>query len=217
MKVFVTVPCQPHWMHKSVAHVLLKIQREDRFPVVISMPSNKPLENNQHHIVREFLDGDYTHWFTIDADNPPVGPNPLDLVLADKDIIGLPTPVYHSPEKKGERFIYFNCYDWDEKAEAYREHLISSGWNRVHAIGGGCMLIARRVFENPVMEKAPFRRTMDQYGRVVVGNDLSFSQRAIKQGFKIWVHSDYQCDHFCEVSLREVLRLSHEMAFEGRQ
>ena len=158
------------------------------------------------------MEGDYNYWLSIDADNPPID-NPLDLVELDKDIIGLPTPVWHFTEKKkGERPIYWNAYDYVPEEDAYKEHLPRTGLQKVDAIGTGCFLIARRVFENPEMRKAPFERKLLEDGRVNKGNDISFCERARGQGFEIYSHYDYPCMHFNELELNEVIK---ENAKEG--
>lgn len=203
-KVLITVPCQPHWLHKRVARNLFQFQNEwHTCPLVIDMPSNKPLENTQHHIIQDFLAGDYTHWLSFDADTP-LERNPLELLALDKDIIGCPTPVWHWTGKKGERPIYLNAYQLDPSTGAYREWPTKSGLQRVDAIGGGCMLIARRVFEHTSMQGGAFLRKLNPDGTVERGNDIAFSERARAAGFEIWTHYDYMTDHCNELSLKEV-------------
>jgi hypothetical protein len=206
-KILVSVPSL-HWIHKHVVHRLLLLQKDKRYKLEIVLPSNKPYENNLHHIVRDFLDGDYDFWLNIDADNPPTQ-NPLDLVELDKDIIGLPTPVWHFDEKntkKGERPVYWNAYDYVKKDDAYKEHQKREGLQKVDAIGTGCFLMSRRVFENPEMQKGAFTRKLYPDGRVHKGNDISFCERAAEQGFEIYSHFDYPCMHFSEVELNQVVR-----------
>lgn len=166
-------------------------------------PSNKPYENNLHHIVNAFMAGDYDFWLSMDADNPPQN-NPLDLVELDKDIIGLPTPIWHYTQKPKERPIYWNAYDYVPGKGAYREHQTRKGLQRVDAIGTGCFLISRRVFEDPEMRNGPFTRKLNLDGTVDRGNDISFCERARERGFEIYCHFDYPCNHFSEVELNEV-------------
>ena len=166
------------------------------------MPSHKPYENNLHHIVNDFMKGDYDFWLNIDSDNPPMH-NPLDLIELDKDIIGLPTPIWHYVGKKGERPIYWNGYDYDQSNDAYREHPVREGLQKVDAVGTGCILISRRVFENEQMRKKPFERKLNEDGTVNKGNDISFCERVREQEFEIYCHYDYPCDHFSENSLTE--------------
>lgn len=208
LRVLVTVP-NLHWINKHVVHKLLLLQHEKRYAVTITMPSNKPLENNQHHIVKDLLEGGYDYWLSIDDENPPTN-NPLDLIELDKDIVGFPTPVWHYTRKPGERPIYLNAYSWDEKAGAFREFHPQTGVQRVDAVGGGCFLAHRRVFEHPDM-RGCFTRILNDDGTVEFGNDMSFCKRATEAGFEIWAAFDYQdrsyvCDHFVELSLLEIAR-----------
>jgi hypothetical protein len=205
MKVLITVT-NTHWIHKAVVFVLLKLFNDRRYEIKIMLPTHKPYVNNLNHIVKDFHKGEYDFWLNIDSDNPPLK-NPLDLVILNRDIIGLPTPIWHfKGEKKGERPVYWNAYDYDQRSGAYREHQLREGLQLVDAVGTGCVLIARRVFEDPVMRQAPFMRTWSGEGTVDKGNDISFCERARKQGFEIYAHFDYSCDHFSEMSMNEMVR-----------
>ena len=162
--VLVTVP-NLHWVSTYVTERLLRLIQDRRYRVRISMPSNKPYENNQHHIVKDFLAGEYDYWLSIDADNPP-SRNPLDLVELDLDIVGLPTPVWHfTGDPPGERPIYFNVYK-AHPGGAYNEWQPQEGLQKVDAIGTGCFLVARRVFEHPDMRKGAFARKVNPDGTV---------------------------------------------------
>jgi hypothetical protein len=179
---------------------------DKRYKVKIEWPSNKPYENNLHHIVKDFLKGGYDYWLSMDADNPPLE-NPLDLVAFDKDIIGLPTPIWHYTGKPGERPIYWNVYKiHGDGSEGYNEWQERDGLQKVDAIGTGCFLIARRVFEDPNMQNGAFTRKLNPNGTVDRGNDISFCERARDCGFEVWAHFDYPCNHFSEIELNEVAR-----------
>lgn len=182
---------------------LMGLSRDPR--VVIILPSHRPYENALHHVVKDFVAGGYDYWLNIDADNPPIK-NPLDLIALDKDILGLPTPVWHWTGVNDDRPIYWNAYSWDEKAQAFREYLPQDGLRRVDAVGTGCMLVARRVFKDPKMLVAPFQRSLAPDGTVDVGNDLAFCRRATRCGFEVWAHFDYPCRHYQEVELTEVIQ-----------
>lgn len=201
--IYVTVPCE-HWIHKAVLRCLLLIQGDPRYCTRIEWPSHKPYENNLHHCASEFLESDCDFWLSMDSDNPPRR-NPLDLVDLNLDIVGLPTPIWHYVGKKGERPVYWNAYDYDSSVDAYREHHPREGLQRVDAIGTGCFLIARRVFEDPRMQRGAFIRKLYPNGTVHKGNDMSFCERARSCDFQIWAHFDYPCDHFSELELNEVV------------
>jgi hypothetical protein len=161
------------------------------------------------------MDQGFDYWVSFDSDNPPYK-NPLDLINLDLDIVGCPTPVWHfrGTEKEGSRPIYWNAYSYVEEEDAYREYQPQKGLQRVDAIGTGCFVIARRVFEHPEMRKGPFIRKTLPDGRVDKGNDISFCERATACGFDIWAHFDYQCMHFNEIELNEIIR-AHEILFRG--
>lgn len=202
--ILVTVPNQ-HWIHSSVVRVMMLLLKDGRCGAVIQSPAHKPYVNNLHHCVNEFMSGQYDYWLNIDADNPPVS-NPLDLVQLDKDIIGLPTPVWHFEGKEGERPVCYNGYDYDSAVDAYREHTPQEGLQLVDAVGTGCILIARRVFEHHDLRHGAFFRTWNADGTMDKGNDIAFCERARRAEFDIYCHYDYPCDHFSELSLRESIR-----------
>lgn len=213
-KILVSVP-NTGSIHKLVSLATNKLLMDKRYACNIIYPTHNPYENNLHHIVNDFMAGDYDFWLNIDSDNPPEA-NPLDLVTYDLDVIGLPTPVWHFTGKtKGERPIYENAYKYVPSEDAYTEWPDKVGLQRPDAVGTGCVLYSRRVFENPEMRKAPFQRIWNADGTVERGNDISFCERATKQGFLIFAHYDYRCKHFCELELHEVARAFHEL-YKGK-
>jgi hypothetical protein len=188
---------------------------DGRYKNTIIMPSHKPYENNLHHIVNDVLKDGYDFWLNIDSDNPPER-NPLDLVALNKDIIGMPTPVIHMDGKhSGDPPVYLNAYDYIPEVGAYRPHSVFRGLRKVDAVGTGCVLFARRVFEHPEMQKGCFTRKLYKDGTVNKGNDISFCERARENGFEIYAHYDYYCDHFSETSINEMV--AHYSEFFDKQ
>jgi|TARA_Y100000034_G_scaffold52908_1_gene65000 hypothetical protein len=204
-----------HWIHKTVVRRMLQLMMDGRYKNTIIMPSHKPYENNLHHIVNDVLKDGYDFWLNIDSDNPPER-NPLDLVALNKDVIGLPTPVIHFDGKgTGDAPVYLNAYDYVPGADAYRPHSVFRGLRKVDAVGTGCVLFARRVFEHPEMQKGCFTRKLNPDGTVERGNDISFCERARENGFEIYAHYDYYCDHFSETSINEMV--AHYSEFFDKQ
>lgn len=206
--VLVSVP-NTGYIHKKVVLSLLKLQLDTRYRTTIIFPTWNPYEHSLHRIVNDFMEvyKDCSFWLNIDSDNPPMN-NPLDLIELDRDIIGMPTPVWHftGKEKKGERPLYYNAYNYDLGEKAYIEHLPREGLQRVDAVGTGCLLVSKRVFINSEMRKSPFVRIWGVDGTVERGNDIAFCERARNQGFEIYAHYDYPCMHFCELELNEVVK-----------
>ena len=172
----------------------------------IITPTHRPFENNLHHIVQDLLKREYDFWISFDPDNPPIN-NPIDLIALDKDIIGCPTPVWHNakPGTPGERPYMWNAWDYVPDADAYKEHAIKKGLQKVDAVGTGCIVMARRVFEDPRMQTGCFARSYHADGTVEKGNDIRFCERARACGFEVYAHYDYMCMHFNEIELGEVI------------
>lgn len=202
---FPTSPASPY-LHKQVVFASWRLLADKRFEITPMIPSHNPFENNLNHIVKDFIAGDWDYWLSMDADNPPKF-NVLDDVELDLDIIGFPTPVWHwtGNEPKGERPIYYNAYDYVKEADAYKPHEPMEGIQSVDAIGTGCFMIARRVFEHPDMQKGAFLRSWYEDGTVHKGNDIMFSERARAAGFNIYCDYDKLCMHFNELELNEVV------------
>jgi hypothetical protein len=150
--------------------------------------------------MNDFLDHNEDYWLSMDDDNPPCK-NPLDMVSEDRDIVGFPTPVWHSAVP-GDRPFYLNALRKVE--DGYKPVDIIDGWQEVDAIGSGCFMVSRRVMQALRYDK-PFMRQWGKDGRVTLGGDYSFCEKARARGFRIWVHSDYICDHFNELPLNEVI------------
>lgn len=206
--VLVSIPTSPSnpYIHKKVVMILPWLYFDQRYKVKIIYPTYNPFENNLHHIVNQFVEEGYDYWLNIDNDNPPMN-NPLDLIELDKDIIGLPTPVLHTDDSKlGDSPVYLNAYKLFSEELGYKAYTPTEGLQQVDAIGTGCFIISKRVFENLEMRKAPFQRIYNEDGTVERGNDIAFCERAKKQGFEIWTHYDYQCEHFNEVPLANLFK-----------
>ena len=214
MRVLVSFPVSPSdpKLHKSVVFTSWRLLADKRYQLTMEIPSHKPFENNLHKIVEDFLKENYAFWLSIDADNPP-RKNPLDLIKLNRDIIGLPTPVWHYIGKPGERPIYWNAYDYVPNEGAYKEHNPKIGLQKVDAIGTGCFLVSKRVFLHKKMQGA-FTRILNKNGTVLKGNDIAFCERARYCGFDIYAHYDYPCDHFTNLNLNEVTQ-AFEQLYKG--
>lgn len=192
------------WVHKLVTLALLRLQQDRRYDVTIIMPTWRPYEHALNRVVQDFLAQGFDYWLNIDDDNPPLR-NPLDLVELDRDVVGLPTPVWANM-KPGDWPIYFNALN--RAGDGYRplQGPECDGLREVDAVGSGCWLVARRVLE----KAPPFRRTYDARGFVVDGPDFDFCRSVTALGFKVWAHFGYPCDHVNPLPLIEVQRAMAE-------
>ena len=211
-------------IHKLVVFAVMKMMQDPRHTVTFIAPTWSPYVQNLHKTVNDFLAQGHDFLLLVDDDNPPLK-NPLDLVELDLDIIGLPTPVWHSAVK-GDRPFYYNAlmnvYDDDGKFLGQKPldsypGFIGSGLKVCDAVGTGCVLIARRVLLK-LMKLAkgkpfdtPFMREWNDKGEVILGNDFAFCKRAKAAGFQVWAHFDYTCQHFNELEIQETIRSFAEM------
>ena len=202
------------WLRKEVAEAAMRMAADSRFHVTWTAPTRNDYVHNLHGVVNLFLEGDWDFLLNMDDDNPPTR-NPLDLVAEDLDVVGLPTPVWHNAVP-GDRPYYFNTYMLKPGTDGYMPAqdaagFYAKGFQRVDAVGTGCVLIARRVLAtlmrrckgNPM--EAPFMRRWNDRGEAVRGNDLAFCERVKAAGFEIWTNYDYPCSHFVERDLIEVI------------
>jgi GT2 family glycosyltransferase len=146
----------------------------------------------------------------MDSDNPPMasrGRNPLELAELDKDVVVLPTPIFHGGWKNP---FLFNCYDVADDGDGYVEHHPQEGLQEVDVGGSGCMLIARRVLE--ALAPIPFRCGNDENGIQIYGEDFMFCEKAREKGFSIWSHFDYVCHHYKEVDLLDYHVSAHRQS-----
>ena len=200
-RVYLTCPNGSGWIHKKTHFQIFKIITSSKYKIRHDAPTNSPYVDNLHRCIKDFLRNGDDFWLTMDADNPPIK-NPLDLIKLDLDVIGFPTPVWHSVVK-GDRPWYFNAMD--AVPGGYKPHEKCDGLQEVDAVGSGCLLIARRVIEK-LRWQQPFMRQWLLDGTVGIGGDFSFCEKAKSAGFKIWAHFDYLCQHFNELELLEVIQ-----------
>jgi SAM-dependent methyltransferase len=183
---------------------------DNRCDVIYDDTSEKPTDSCRNQIVKNFLECSAVPDFLlfIDSDNPPFY-NPLPLVEKDKDIIACPTPIWYNKIAQGgvgAMPIIWNCFDYLPSRQGWREHAPRGGFQEIDSAGTGCLLIKRRVLENPDM-RPPFRRGWDEYGIAKVGSDMLFCQRAKNLGFEVWADYDYPCMHFKSRDLVEIFQL----------
>ncbi len=199
--VYITVPNGKGWVHKHVHFAVCRMLGDGRFRIRHDCPTHSPYVHNLHKCMYDFLDGGEGYWLSMDDDNPPTR-NPLDLIEYDCDLIGCPTPVWHSAVE-GDRPWYFNALD--RKPDGYVPHEPCEGLQEVDAIGSGCFLVARRVMM-ALKDQQPFMRQWGEDGLVELGGDYSFCRKVKAAGFKVWAHYDFPCQHFNEIEVGEAIQ-----------
>ena len=227
-KVMIGVPNLGWNRCELTNHLMMTVTRENRYQLSTHWPSDKPYEKNINKFVRDtFLPSEADYLWLIDSDNPPqeiegrgpdprTGPryNPLDLVELDRDIISCPTPqpregdvfwviMDDAPEQEGVK--------WEAVRQVPPEKRRSL--QKIDATGSGCILIARRVLEDPEM-RAPFLQNWNEDGIPELTGDFTFCKRARKAGYSVWAHWDYRCAHFKETDVTDRFRIGAQ-AFQN--
>jgi hypothetical protein len=206
-RIMISVP-NLGWIHYSVVQSLLKIRYDSRVNASLALSTWRPYEHNLHKTIKQLLESEkhYDYWLNIDADNAPKH-NPLDLIWLNKDVIGLPTPIWFDKQKSTP--LHLNAMTKLPDQDAFIPYtLYDEGIQEVDATGSGCILVARRVLE---AIRAPFMRRWNDDGIVELGCDYAFSLRVTQAGFKLWSHFGYGCDHYKELELVSAFNAAHRV------
>jgi len=192
--------------------VLALLQLKKPCPCMVSIVERQRIDKARNAIVRNALAANCTHLLFIDDDNPP-DQNCIELMIADdKDIVCAPI-LARNPDADGNyRLCCFHrnssqeaggltLYDNIKKLDTSAGELV-----KIDACGMGCTMIKRHVLEALVQkyEGNPF-----EFGDVKVvtdpnqannprrttSEDVEFSERAVKEGFEIWVDCRLQVPH----------------------
>ena len=176
---------------------LQEISRQDKYDLLITYPSDKPISYNRNKIVQDFLSRkDCDYLIMIDNDIIPP-PNILNLVDYDKDII---TPVLFAYQQsqviplavmRRKEDGFYTPIDPQKQ----------TGLIEVDGNGTGCMIIRRDVLEKV---RAPFLNEYDADGMKTTGLDFAFCRRAKELGFSVWCHFGYICSHYTTVDLKQI-------------
>jgi hypothetical protein len=201
------------WLHQNyVMYTAPMLVQDGRYRLRFVSSGHKCNENNYQHIAKMFWESDADFLLQFDDDNPPqVGKNPLDLVEKNLDVVAFPVPIwcYHSRENTGRplRPVHWSVYKYMKESGRYLTMDPRAGMiEECDGTGAGCLLIAKRVFQSPLMRKEGWHRTWNKEdGTAKYGLDLSFSRRVKKLGFKIHVAWDYPCHHFKEIDILEIV------------
>jgi hypothetical protein len=186
------------------------------YPFFVDYACDKPISNNRNKIVKRFLASEYDYLMMLDGDIIPPR-NVLQLIDFKKDVIGglcfayigkAIIPLILKRDKKklpGNAFI---------KYHAIPEHKWE-GLTECDAIGSGCIIMSREVLEKV---HNPFMNIYDEKtGERKEGLDIAFCRKARKLGYKIYCHTDYRCDHWTVMNVKQVYDSLEFLAQELRK
>jgi GT2 family glycosyltransferase len=190
----------------GLSSALAQMGNNPDYDVEVEFFNEKPISHNRNTIVQHFLaKEDYDYLLMIDGDIVPP-PSVVNLADYQKDVIGatcfmwqqgviMPVAFNRRPEGMYQQIELEKC----------------DGVTEIDAIGTGCIMLSRKVLEKV---KAPFMNEYDQDGIKIFGLDIAFCRRAKEKGFKIYVNTDYLCDHWTKVNLKTMYAINYGLMEE---
>lgn len=196
MSVFVAVPNMGGVVPELVTKLLYWVKNPE--VEIITLPEGwQPLSVARNRVVQMFLDSKCSHLWWVDCDVvPPI--DALDrLFAADKDAVS--ATCFCMGTHNGDYFPYPTVYvkEGDFYRVTYGEGLVE-----VDAVGGGCVLVHRRVYET--LGEEPYEYVSLNQGTKVLTCDFNIWQKAKKLGFKLFVDFGILCDHQRKCSIKGV-------------
>ena len=135
-------------------------------------------------LAKEALGSNATHLLWLDSDMYFPASVVLDLLSHKKDIVAATYSTRYAPYRT---VAFTNPNDTNERLD------ISNGLHKVWAVGMGCMLVTRQVFED--LPKPWFaheyNKTLDTHS----GEDIYFCNQAMHHGYEVYVDADIKLAH----------------------
>lgn len=164
----------------------------------MSFEQQKPHDYCRNMIVETFLETDCEWLLMIDSDVVPQT-NILEMIKHDRMVCAPMVRVFNGKQ------ITPVAFRKNPPGEiGYRHHYEDDNPENapvcVDAVGTGCILINRGVFE--ILPKPYFKFVYDDDGRRVLGEDLYFSElvNSVEQG-RIWYDPRHRCSHYTTLCL----------------
>lgn len=152
----------------------------------------RPIPAARNLIVHEFLKTDHEFLLMMDADIVPPA-NILDMADLNVDIVSAVCFV----NKEGDIVPMI----LERVSDGYKivQSLAANSLLQIDAVGTGCIMIKRRVFD--ALEKPYFSYVMSPDGMLQLGEDFNFCSRVKQHGFVIHAHTGFIAEHFTTAGL----------------
>ena len=162
----------------SLAMLLKKCGETDR-KTSLHMVMGSEIASQRQQLATEALSTECTHILWLDSDMRFPNITLEALLSHDKDIVACNYSTRVEPHMP---VAFASKHDMGERLSA------DVGLNKVAAVGMGCMLVKRNVFES--MTLPYFGVEWNQDYTSLIGEDLYFANKADKAGYDIWIDSD---------------------------
>lgn len=179
-KIFVGIP-NTGTLRTELVEWLMKQE------AVIFMPQAKPHDHCRNIIVNKFLKSDCQWLLMVDSDVIPPD-NVCTMVSNDVDVCSAHVSTIANGEVIPVGMI--------KNADGYHHDFKHSkpGLHKVDAVGTGCILIKRSVFDK--LDK-PYFKFIYEDGLLVNGEDFDFSERI----GEVYFDARYKCRHFTTIAI----------------
>lgn len=186
----------------SMVSSLLQLRKPA--PCAFMIVERQMIELARNGIVAEAIKNNVTHVLMVDDDNPIPADTLEKFLEDDKDIVIAPI-LSRNPNKDG---VHDLCAFYKKEVEGIKlykniEQFTDDGFlHRIDGGGTGCMLIKIEVLKKlfSVYKDRVFERTRDffdkpitvdgkEYTERTMSEDIQFCERAIEQGFEVWLDS----------------------------
>jgi len=215
--IVVAIPNRSHnstEISVGLARLLTELKAPKGYKLVIHFSYKQPVDANRNLIVKTMLKNEKAEWLLM-IDNDIVPPNNiLDMIKCGEKIVsavvmgmsnGVPHPLAMRMRKDG----LYSMVNLMEYIEGQRD----DGLIEVDGAGTGCILIHRSVLEK--MKTNWFRFQYTEEGSIKYSEDYSFSQKVKELGYKIYVDTNFICEHYKRIGLLRQNRLLYKMLKSG--
>lgn len=170
--------------------LLMKKCGETNQSVSLHMVMGSEVAMQRQELVDEALATDATHILWLDSDMHFPSNLLQGLLTHARDIIAC----NYSTRVKPHRPVAFKSeHDLDVRVHS------GTGIEKIFAVGMGCMLVKREVFQS--MARPHFSVTWNSDYTNLVGEDVYFCTKAQQQGYDIWLENDLS-EHIAHVGTR---------------
>ncbi|MDA9302749.1 hypothetical protein N9578_01520 [bacterium] len=159
--------------------MLMKKCGDSGLKTTLHMVMGSEIASQRQQLAQQALETDCSHILWLDSDMTFPASILDNLLSSKKDIIACN---YSTRVKPYRPVAFTSTVDMDERLEE------KNGIHPVVAVGFGCMLIKRSVFEN--MDLPYFSVEWNKDYTSLTGEDLYFCNKARSSGFKIYIDCD---------------------------